>query len=109
MYCLTRTLPSISFKKRIAHGMLSAILISAVAGMKMPGQGSIYLNQSLSFRKPVFMDDTVTATCVVKSIKNAKRIVTMETNIHNQHGDLVIEGEALVLAPPHTIDTNSSL
>lgn len=84
--------------------MLSAILISAVAGMKMPGQGSIYLNQSLSFRKPVFMDDTVTATCVVKAIKGTKRMVTMETNIHNQHGDLVIEGEALVLAPPHTIE-----
>lgn len=84
--------------------MLSGILISAVAGMKMPGQGSIYLNQTFSFKKPVFLDDTVTATCVVKSIREAKKIVTMETNIYNQDGALVISGEALVLAPSHTID-----
>lgn len=73
--------------------------------MKMPGSGSIYLNQTLSFRKPVFIDDTVTATCVVKAIKESKRIVTMETNIYNQEGVLVIEGEALVLAPERTINS----
>jgi 3-hydroxybutyryl-CoA dehydratase len=88
--------------------MLSAILISAVAGMKMPGQGSIYLNQTLSFKKPVFMDDTVTATCIVKSIRESKRIVTMETNITNQNGELVIAGDALVLAPEHTINPAGS-
>lgn len=84
--------------------MLSSILISAVAGMKMPGSGSIYLNQTLSFRKPVYLDDTVTATCVVKAIRDSKRIVTMETNVFNQDGVVVIEGEALVLAPEGTIE-----
>lgn len=74
--------------------------------MKMPGQGSIYLNQTFSFKKPVFMDDTVTAICIVKSIREAKRIVTMETNIWNQNGELVIGGEALVLAPPHTVESS---
>lgn len=88
--------------------MLSAILISAVAGMKMPGQGSIYLNQTLSFKKPVYIDDTVTATCTVASIREAKRIVKMETNIHNQDGELVIGGEALVLAPSHTVDPTAT-
>lgn len=88
--------------------MLSSVLISAVAGMKMPGSGSIYLNQTLSFRKPVYLDDTVTATCVVKAIKDSKRIVTMETNIFNQDGVVVIEGEALVLAPAHTVEPPSN-
>ena len=87
--------------------MLSGILISAVAGMKMPGQGSIYLNQTFSFKKPVFLDDTVTATCIVKSIRESKKIVTMDTDIYNQNGDLVISGEALVLAPSHTIDQSN--
>jgi len=74
----------------------------------MPGQGSIYLNQTLSFKKPVYIDDTVTATCTVASIREAKRIVKMETNIHNQDGELVIGGEALVLAPSHTVDPTAT-
>lgn len=85
------------FKKRIAHGLISASLISAVAGMKMPGPGSIYVNQTFNFRKPVFMDDTVTATCQVTRIRSDKRMVYMETIVTNQNHECVIDGNAIVL------------
>ena len=86
------------FKGRIAHGMLSAGLISAVIGEQLPGHGTIYLGQSLKFRAPVRPGDVVTAEVTVAAIDPVKRRVTLETRC--RVGDtVVIEGEAQVLAP----------
>jgi 3-hydroxybutyryl-CoA dehydratase len=87
------------FGGRIAHGMLSAGLISAAIAMRLPGPGSIYLSQSLRFTRPVRIGDTVTAQIVVADINTPKRRVTLTTVCRNQHGEIVVEGEALVLVP----------
>ena len=87
------------FKGRIAHGMLSAGFISAVLAMKLPGPGAIYLSQSLRFTKPVRLGDTVTARVEVVEIIPAKKRVRLATTCRNQHGESVIEGEALVMVP----------
>ena len=86
------------FKTRIAHGMLSAGFISAVLGTKLPGPGSIYVSQSLKFKAPVRIGDTVTAIATVKEINPKKPRVVLETLCWVE-GKLVTEGEALVLVP----------
>jgi 3-hydroxybutyryl-CoA dehydratase len=86
------------FKTRIAHGMLSAGLISAVLGTRLPGPGTVYLAQSLKFRAPVKLGDTVTATCTVASLDEAKKRATL-TTICTVGGKPVIEGEATVMVP----------
>ncbi|MBM4430388.1 MAG: MaoC family dehydratase [Chloroflexi bacterium] len=85
------------FGERIAHGILTAGLISAVLGTRLPGPGGIYLGQTLNFRKPVKIGDTITATAKVTSYDPEKRIVKLETNCHNQDGVLVLTGEAVLL------------
>ena len=85
------------FGKRIAHGMLSASLISAVIANDLPGQGSIYLGQTLQFVAPVFPGDTVTARVTVTSIREDKPIIKLETVCTNQRDEVVIRGEATVL------------
>ena len=86
------------FKGRIAHGMLSAGLISAVIGGLLPGHCTIYLGQSLKFLAPVRPGDEVVAEVKVVAIDHARRRVTLETTC--SVGDTtVIKGEALVLAP----------
>ena len=85
------------FGKRIAHGMLSASLISAVIANDLPGQGSIYLGQTLQFVAPVFPGDTVTARVTVTSIREDKPIIKLETVCTNQRDEVVIKGEATVL------------
>ena len=85
------------FGRRIAHGMLSASLISAVLANKLPGEGSIYLGQTLEFRAPVFPGDEVTARVTVKEIREDKPIVKLETVCVNQRDEIVIRGEATVL------------
>jgi acyl dehydratase len=85
------------FGRRIAHGMFGASLISAVLGTSLPGPGSIYLNQTLQFLAPVYVDDTITARVTVKKIRAEKAIVTLETICENQHGETIIRGEAIVL------------
>ena len=87
------------FKKRIAHGMLTAGLISAILGTQLPGEGSIYLGQTLNFKAPVYLDDTITATVTVIKMHERKPIVTLETVCTNQDGVVVLEGEAVLLAP----------
>lgn len=83
--------------KRIAHGMLSASLISAVIANELPGQGSIYLGQTLQFVAPVFPGDTVTARVTVTGIREDKPIIRLETVCTNQRDEVVIRGEATVL------------
>lgn len=86
------------FKERIAHGMLSAGLISTVLGTRLPGPGTIYLSQSLKFRAPVRIGDTVTATATVSALDAAKKRATL-TTVCTVAGKPVLEGEALVLVP----------
>jgi 3-hydroxybutyryl-CoA dehydratase len=87
------------FKKRIAHGMLTAGLISAVLANDLPGPGTIYLSQSLAFKAPVYIGDTITATVELVKYREDKRIATFRTTCTNQTGTLVLEGEAVVIAP----------
>ena len=86
------------FKGRIAHGMLSAGLVSAVLGTKLPGFGTIYLSQTLKFKAPVKIGDTVNATLMVKEIVAEKNRVVLET-VCKVKDTVVLEGEAVVLAP----------
>ena len=87
------------FGERIAHGMLSAGLISAVLGMKLPGPGAIYMSQSLRFVRPVKIGDTITARAEVTEVITAKKRAKLATTCHNQNSELVLEGEALVMVP----------
>ena len=87
------------FGRRIAHGMLSAGLISAVIGMQLPGPGTIDMGQTLKFLSPVRIGDTVTATVKVTSIDEQRRRAVLETTCTNQEGTLLISGEAKVLLP----------
>ena len=84
------------FGGRIAHGMLSAGLVSAAIASKLPGPGSIYLAQTLKFTLPVRIGDTVTATIAVTEIL-PKRRVKLSTVCTNQNGERVLEGEATVM------------
>lgn len=87
------------FGNKIAHGMLVAGLISATIGMKLPGPGTIYLNQELSFKKPVFVGDTLISICKIIDINIEKNKVTIETIIKNQKDEHVIVGQAIVIPP----------
>jgi len=86
------------FKTRIAHGMLSAGLFSALIGERLPGHGSIYMSQNLRFTAPVRIGDTVTATVTVTDIIPEKRRVALEC-VAKVGDTVVITGDALVLAP----------
>lgn len=84
------------FKGRIVHGMLSASFISAVLGTRLPGPGCIYLGQTLSFRAPVKIGDTVTARVTITHIDPEAKRITAET-ICSVDDTVVIEGEATML------------
>ena len=86
------------FKGRVAHGILGASFISAVIGMKLPGPGTLYLSQDLQFVKPIYFNDTVTATVTIKEVGRRGRL-TLETKLTNQDGKELITGEAKVFAP----------
>ena len=87
----------------IAHGMLTAGLISAVIGEQLPGHGTVYLGQSLKFMAPVRPGDMVRAEVTVTGIDHAKRRVTLET-LASVGKTVVLKGEALVLAPSRKFD-----
>jgi 3-hydroxybutyryl-CoA dehydratase len=87
------------FKGRIAHGMLVGSLISAVIGMQLPGPGTIYMKQELSFLAPVTIGETVTARVEVSELFPEKNRVQLKTVCLNQEGKTVIDGQALVMAP----------
>ncbi len=87
------------FGRRIAHGMLAASMISTVLGTKLPGIGTVYLSQNSQFMAPVYPGDTVTARVTVVKIRADRPIVTLETICENQNGEVLIKGEAVVLAP----------
>ena len=85
------------FKDRIAHGMLVASLFSTVLGTQLPGEGAIYLGQELKFTKPVYIEDTITATVTVTEINIEKNRVVLETIATNQNGDVVVKGNATLM------------
>lgn len=87
------------FKDRVAHGILTTGLISAVIGMKLPGPGTVYLGQEVRFTKPVYFGDTITAICRVTFIEPDKNLVHLETVCTNQRGESVIIGSATVMPP----------
>ncbi|MCL4132178.1 UNVERIFIED_CONTAM: hypothetical protein GTU68_031578 [Idotea baltica] len=91
------------FEGRIAHGMLTAGLISAVIGEQLPGHGTVYLGQSLKFMAPVRPGDMVEAVVTVTDMDIGKRRVTMETHCEID-GKKVLRGEAVVLAPSRKFD-----
>ncbi len=96
-FCDTHAADTV-FKGRIAHGILTASLISAVIGEQMPGHGAIYLSQTLKFRAPVRPGDTVDVLCTVSGVQSEKNSITLDCAC--RVGDtVVLDGEAVVLAP----------
>lgn len=87
------------FKTRIAHGMLVAGFISAALANQLPGPGTIYLKQDLSFRAPVRIGDTITAQVEILELNVEKNRVRLKTTCTNQEGVIVLSGEALVSPP----------
>lgn len=87
------------FKTRIVHGMLVAGLISTVLGTRLPGPGTIYLKQDLSFLAPVRMGDTITARVEVLEVITDKKQARLKTTCTNQEGKQVLDGEAVVSPP----------
>jgi 3-hydroxybutyryl-CoA dehydratase len=87
-----------AFHGRIAHGMLTASLISTVLGTKLPGPGCIYLSQTLKFIAPVRAGDTVRAEVTLKSLDRDRRRCIFET-VCKVGGKNVLEGEAIIMVP----------
>lgn len=86
------------FGKQVAHGMLCASLISTVLGMKLPGPGTIYMGQELTFCAPVYIGDTISATVEIKELL-PKGNAILDTVVKNQNGLVVIKGNAKVKLP----------
>ena len=87
------------FGRRIAHGMLPAGILSGVLGTEYPGLGTVYLSQSLRFRRPVFIGDVITVRLEVLETIPAKNRVRLGTTCTNQDGVDVLVGEAVVMPP----------
>ena len=87
------------FKGVIAPGILTAGLISAVVGTRLPGTGTVYLSQDLRFHEPVRPGDTITARAEVIEVIHERKRVRLKTTCSNQHGTVVLSGEAIVMPP----------
>jgi 3-hydroxybutyryl-CoA dehydratase len=87
------------FEERIAHGMLSGAIISAAIALELPGPGTIYLGQSMRFRRPVKIGDTITVELEVTAKRDDKQFVTIACKVVNQNGQAVVTGVAEVIAP----------
>jgi 3-hydroxybutyryl-CoA dehydratase len=86
------------FKGRIAHGMLSASLLSTVFGTRLPGPGCIYLSQTLKFKAPVRIGDTVVATVTAREVVRPKKRVIFDCAVRVGE-TVVVEGEAVIMVP----------
>lgn len=84
------------FKGRIAHGILSAGLISTVLGTRLPGPGCVYVSQTMKFKAPVRIGDTVTATVTIKEVNTERKRVILET-VCTVKGKMVLDGEAVMM------------
>ena len=85
------------FKQRIVQGPFVTSLIGGLLGSKLPGPGTIYINQNTQFLKPVFIGDKVTASIEIKEIREDKPVIKLRTWVEKENGELVIDGEAVVL------------
>ncbi|MBY0428714.1 MAG: bifunctional enoyl-CoA hydratase/phosphate acetyltransferase [Alphaproteobacteria bacterium] len=94
------------FHQIVGHGMWTGSMFSVLLGMQLPGPGTIYLQQTLKFLRPVHLGDTINASVKVIKKDDAHQHITFETLCVNQRGEHVVEGEALVLAPPKKISWN---
>ena len=97
------------FGEPIGHGMWTGALVSAAIATCLPGPGSVYRSQSLSFKHPVKIGDTVTITLVVSEIKERVKLVTLECEAHNQDGKLIAKGVAEVIAPAEKLKINAGV
>lgn len=86
------------FKKRIVHGMISTSFFSSLFGTKLPGEGCLYVSQNINFKRPVYIDDTVTATVTVSKVDRLKRYVFFNT-LCNVKNKIVIDGTAILYVP----------
>ena len=84
------------FGRRIAHGMLSAGFISGMIGMELPGEGTIYMKQELTFLRPVYYGDKIRVEIAVSELQTEKKRAVLSTNCYNQNGEQVVAGSALV-------------
>ncbi|RYY02416.1 MAG: MaoC family dehydratase [Gammaproteobacteria bacterium] len=87
------------FGEPIAHGMWTGALISAAIATQLPGPGSIYRGQTLTFKNPVKVGDTVTVTLTISEIKERLKLVVLDCEAKNQDGKLIAKGVAEVIAP----------
>lgn len=87
------------FKHRIAHGHYVASMFSTLLGTQLPGQGSIYLSQSIKYMAPVYMNDDIKAEVKVVEINEERNRVTLETTAYNQDGTVVVKGVAEIMPP----------
>jgi 3-hydroxybutyryl-CoA dehydratase len=87
----------IGFDGRIAHGAVTASLLSAVLGMDLPGPGSVFLEQRVRFLRPVYPGDRITARLIVSKVREDKPVVTLGAVVTNQDGVRVADGELVVL------------
>ena len=89
-----------AFGERIVHGMLLASFISSGLANALPGIGAIYLGQSLVFKRPVFLNDTVLVRLCVENVRTDKPIVTLQTTVSTSQG-VAVDGQATLKMPPH--------
>ena len=87
------------FGQRIAHGLLTTSFLSRLLGMELPGLGSIYLDQTLKFLKPVFIGDTITTIGEIIEILPDKNMIRLKTVCKKQDGTVVLEGIATMMVP----------
>jgi acyl dehydratase len=90
------------FKGRVVHGMLTASFLSTIIGTLLPGPGALYLSQELNFKKPVMINDIISAQVTVLQKITATRMLVLETTIANQHSQIVIVGKAKVMCPANS-------
>ena len=88
-----------SFKKRIVHGAFLAGLISKILGMDFPGEGTVYISQNSVFKRPVYVDTSVTVTVKVTQVIPDKRRLVLDTTVLNAEGKVCLAGSATVWRP----------
>ena len=82
------------FGRRVAQGGITAGLLNALVAMELPGPGTVFMSQSLNYRRPVFVGDTLTATVEVLALKSDKPVCQLAFTVANQHGEIVLDAEA---------------
>ena len=87
------------FKRRIVHGAFLGGLISKVLGMDFPGQGTVYISQNSIFKRPVYVDTSVTVEVKITQVLTEKRRLILDTNVLNEKGELCMTGSATIWLP----------